>query len=603
MGALRQHPGTRGPLERFAAPWRIASLICWIACFVLACGRETPHLLTLSNIDPPAAEAGDDWTLNGEGFVERAAARVVFTGETTRAGFDPEAVSYSVETPALSQNALQLKLDTPLVDALLGADAAVRHATFRGSVSVAFAPRTPGAPPVMGVLKDVVLDVFRGDPSPGPEDASSRLVRRFGWQLEPSPQGEMCVRSLGESAEPSPLLVGDCILRFGSLNVFGVADLAPIAFAKRIGLLIRRDGAMAPLQVELDVAGLQAPNPSLWRWALGSVGILALVLLVCATPLGTALAIVEAGVRGRSGRSRSRGAAHGRHWGLAPFLVVSVAFGASHVGLLPAVRDFDVLLVYCAALPLLWLAGLVRGGGTSRWALTPGLKALFGSLAHSLGSALALCIPVLHNASLSLAQGSTPRTSTSFAAFDLGFFGFASPGAYLGAVTLLLCALSVLLTAECSERTPPAGARLRAHIARTLSETHCWALLGLFIALYAGGWHLPFAGVSATPGRELAVFQVKFSIAYLLFVALRLRVPALSEPSLRPIQWRWFLPLGLVAACMHLVWVAGQWPDWLQSATAIVLCAGSAALLTLTLMRLARTPRAEVAAAAVNPWL
>src|SRR6187399_2166226 len=71
MGALRQHPSTRrSPLERFAASWRIASWVCWVACFFLACGRETPHLLTLSSIEPPAAEAGDDWTLNGEGFVE-----------------------------------------------------------------------------------------------------------------------------------------------------------------------------------------------------------------------------------------------------------------------------------------------------------------------------------------------------------------------------------------------------------------------------------------------------------------------------------------------------------------------------------------------------
>jgi NADH dehydrogenase len=593
MGAPSSHRLHTPPCR---AAWLRCTLLACILVLLQGCGRDAPNLLTLGGIEPPAVEAGDEWTLTGEGFVERAVARVVFAGSVSRAGFASQTESISAETVTVSQGALQLELDAPLVDAFLGSDLAVRHATFRGTVSVAFAPRTPGAPPVMGVLNDVVLDVFRGDPTPGPDEASSRLVRRFGWQLEPNADGEMCVTGLSEPREPGPLVVGDCALRFGELNVFGVADLAPMAFADSARLLIRRDGALGPQLVELDVSGLQEPQPELWRWALGLVGIVVLVLLACTTPLGTALAVVESSLRAR-GRRRRTGHHLERRLGFAPFLVVSVAFGAAHMGLFRGATDYDVLLVYCGALPLLWLSGLVHGSD-GRWTLGGALETLVGNAALSVSSALAVCIPVLHHASLSLNQASLLQGAS-----PLGFFGFSSPGAYLAGAALLLCALLVLLTGHVPGRAQGAAVRLRAHIARALTETHCWALLGLFVILYAGGWQVPGEWRSQNPWRELAAFQLKFSLAYLLFTALRVRVPTMTGAMLRPVYWRWLLPLGATGAVCHLVWVAGQWPDWLQSATAVILCTGSITLLALAIPRLYRPARSEPAVAAINPWL
>jgi NADH dehydrogenase len=572
----------------------------WLLALTLllaGCGRATPHLLTLKGLEPLTVEQGDDWTLTGDGFVERATAHLVFAGKVSRVGQETTTVSISAETVARAQGTLQLGVDDALVTQFLGPDEAVRHATFRGSLSVAFAPRNAGAPPVMGVLDEVVIDLFRGDPTPNPEEASARLVQRFGWQLAPNPDGEMCVKALREGGEPGPLVVGDCALRFGDVNVFGVQDFAPIAFAHHMPLVIRRDGALAPQRVELDVSDLQPPNPGLWRWALGLVGILVLIVLACTTPLATALAVIENGMRSRFRASRARPERQARHWGLAPFLVVSLAFGAAHTGLLRQVRDFDLLLVYCGALPLLWLAQLVRGEG-ERWSLRHGLGAMFGSSALCASSALALCIPVLHNASLSLRQASLLQGPS-----PLGFFGFSSPGAYLGAIALLLSALLVLLTGQTPARGTSPSARLRGHIARTLAETHSFALLGLFIVLFAGGWQLPDAWRGPSPWRELTVFQLKLSFVYVLLVSVRLRVPALSEALLRPIYWRWLLPLAVVGAVSHLVWVAGQWPVWLHSATAIALSLGTLGLLALTLGRLYRPARPEPAVATVNPWL
>lgn len=569
-------------------------LLVLLGLVLAGCASDTPRLLSVTQVTPNAVEVGDEWAIAGEGFVERAPASIVFEGSISRPGLEPAKVTVETSAHATSQSVLTIPLNAALVSAFLGSND-VRHATFRGSVSVAFAPRLAGAPPITGVLESVVLDVFRGDPTPLPDSPSLKLIARFGWQLEPNAEGEMCIQSVNPSATPSPLVMGDCVLRFGELNVFGLQDFAVPAFVHELPVTIKRDGTLEPRVVSLGIEGLQAPEPERWRWALAFVAITAIVVLGCKSPLSAAFALLEAKLGRRSKHRRARGQ---RHFGFGSFLLVSTAFAACRVGLLKSGRDFDVLLLYGGSLPLLWLGSVVSVGSERRWSFGSMFSSLLANSALTLTTAAALGMAVLNNASLSLSDASLAQ-----GAGPLRYLIFSSPGAYLTGLALLSSAALVLVG---EARTPraqsSAGTRLRVHLGRALWEAHAWIVLGLFVALYAGGWQWPSAWHAATPLKELGVFQLKFSVLYLSFVWLRFSLGPITRIGIQPVFLRWTLPLATAGAVLHLFWSASEWPSWLSAATTLALASGTSLLVLLLVLRL-RGERNEAALASVNPWL
>src|SRR5690606_8272568 len=92
---------------------------------------------------------------------ERSAGLAVFEGTVHRVGAPAEQVRATIATTPQSRQLTEAEISPEFVEQMLGEDPSTDHATFRGTVRTSFSPLTAGAPPISGVMQDLVLDVFR----------------------------------------------------------------------------------------------------------------------------------------------------------------------------------------------------------------------------------------------------------------------------------------------------------------------------------------------------------------------------------------------------------------------------------------------------------
>jgi hypothetical protein len=586
----------------------------------IACAPAAPQLLEVDEVHPVAVERHDELVVSGDGFSEHAEAQVVFAGTAHRAGVGPKDVAISSRAVVDSRHSLRVAMTDELVAEFLGGEA--RHATFRGEISVAFAPRTPGAPPVSGRLSDAVLDLFEvtGE-GPGadaraatglvadaplvPTDPdAARLAEQYGWQLTRNASGSMCVRGLTDGAAPGPVAAEDCFERFADVNVYAADDLVPTPSLREAEVLVRRPGFVEPIALRVDVAGIKPRNPGAWMWALVGVAILASLLLLGRTPLATGLALVESKLgralqdptRSASGSARAAPSLLG---GLLPFLAASTLFAGSGLGLPGSLSEFDLLLVFCSAAVLLGLAQFLGGGlGRRSWSIGRAILSVLRGTAVHLTVLLALTAAVMQHASLSLTE-----TASGQGGLPWNYTLFRSLGSYLAGAALL-CTIALLGLVRFGRTRPSQAGRLR--LTRVLVDTYIWSLSGLFVAVYLGGWEVPPALMKMTGSLatlKLLCFQLKLTSLFALVSWLRQVLPQIDERTLTPVFRRWLLPLTALGAVLDLVWASGSWPDWLQSASTAALLSGSVLLLGGLTARLAIGRNAAPTTVSVNPWL
>ena len=607
--------------------------LCWLALLaaLLGCsgGDAGQNLLSVQNFGPRHVDVGDRVELVGAGFPEGKTATVTFRGELRRPGATPRDVRIVATAAASSPDKVSITLDPKLQSEFCGRGDAAQHTTFHGDVTVAFAPRRAGAPPVTGVLHDVLLDVEAPAPSHRialERDAETRRALGFlGLSLAPEPSSDRlridAIRR-ASPAERAGLLASDTLLSVDGVSVYAPADAVP-ARSKRFSRIVVRRGRLAqPLEHRVDVAGFHSAAPIELIPAAIALGIPTLLLLVLRSRLGLALRFLSRllGLRLRARRASSErwrpraileqqvSLPEARALPYLVFLTVSAAFTVIAFGQHLVGPDLDLGLACVAATTALLSLTLVGGGlsGGARFSLTAGFASAWATLAHQLPVILAVLSSVLARGSFGLrdavsAQGGWPWQ----------WRAFESPAA-LVALTLALIALV--------PSAPRTGPRWHQNALAVAEWGQLLVLCGVVACLFLGGWNVPLWGAleaSRPWGRAAgaALLQLKYWGLVSAVLFLRWLVPGVDTRSTARWCWRWAVPVSVVSFGLTLLW--SQWPQTetvreLEREIPWVLLGTVLALSGLFVLRirsgLRRRPdagasRPAQALAAVNPWL
>ncbi len=618
------------------------------------CSRRPalPNLLDVTEVSPSRVEVGDRVEVLGAGFPEGKAATLTFRGTVYRPGraamSDVEIVAPATST---SQNRIALTFTDELEARMAGKGDEAGHATFRGDVVAAFAPRVAGAPPVTGTVTNVVIDL------PGPnvpaETAAERAKEgaRFlafvgAVPAESSPPDGLAIAEVtpGSRAEAAGVMPGDVLVEFDGVTVGSVSDVVPSGAQRFSEVAVRRGQPPETSRRRLDVQGFRAQPPEALLPAVVGVGFVVGLVLLFMGPLGSAVGFLQHRVvmRLESAKSRQRGLRGLGAWVLAGlrgtldaeiaagggasplarvvpyllFVAVSGAFAVLPLGHPIVAFDLDLLLLFGGAVALRLLFGLVLGGWRAggRWSLFGGLSAALQTLLLQVPAMAAIAAVLLATGSARLddlvrAQGGSP--------WDWNVFR--SPALFVAC--FLLVSSLVSESSRVSLVLPEAddtGGRAEASHARTryfglVAEwTNVFVVSGIAVVLFLGGWQLP--GVSllehaATPWMRVAgavVLQVKCWGLVLALLVTRWALPTLRPGQLLGVVSRWFLPLSALSVAGALLWRRGlAGAAWLgaQSVLSYVLFAVTVAGVALFVGRIVVDLRSRRVHAHVSPWL
>jgi hypothetical protein len=293
-----------------------------LTALVIGCSSPSsgPGLLQLTELSAREVGRGDRLEITGAGFPEGRVARLTFRGDVFRPGrLAAHDVEVSIPANTATPHVLEATISEELVSAFCGRDDGA-HATFRGDITAAFAPRKSGAPPVAGSLQGVVLDI---EPSHETEDNRALAVRegeRFatflGVSIGADGSGPLRIQKLepqGRGAEVG-LAAGDVLEELSGVRLSDISDFVPPPRARTARIALHRGGVSEGAVMAVDVAEFKPGTLSDLTPALALVGSALLALLLALSPLGRfstwlALAI--------SSRSRGRGLkprAHRAHW-------------------------------------------------------------------------------------------------------------------------------------------------------------------------------------------------------------------------------------------------------------------------------------------------
>src|SRR6187551_1240944 len=197
-----------------AALFALTALLLGLGCSSQSSG---PGLLQLTELSAREVGRGDKLEITGAGFPEGRVARLTFRGDVFRPGrLAAHDIEVSIPANTATPHVLEATIPEELVSAFCGRDDGA-HATFRGDVTAAFAPRKSGAPPVAGSLQGIVLDV---EPSHESEDdrtlalhEGQRFATFLGLTLSADGTGPLRIQKLdahGRGAEMG-LAAGDVL--------------------------------------------------------------------------------------------------------------------------------------------------------------------------------------------------------------------------------------------------------------------------------------------------------------------------------------------------------------------------------------------------------
>jgi hypothetical protein len=574
-----------------------------------SCQRAIPPLIDVHDLSPSDFEPHDRLTIRGEGFPESAAARITFEGSVRRNGEAPDG-NFQLQTTGRSDGSstIEFSLDDELAALLVGDSRRTRHATFTGQLTVAFAPRVPGAPPIVG-SKRVSFDVYPGLPG-ADEDAEVKPLATFlGGELTAlgAGKGLRVGELVGEGRlATAGIRTGDVILQGDGLNTRRLADLKPYPGQSEAWLTVERPGLQEPLGVSVDVSGFAPQTAGRWLWGLGLLAAVAAGILTSKSPLARWIALLTAArQRDRPRPLTPRLAIEPRRApstpdGFGVFLGVSALFAVVGVRAAPWLKDFELLLgALCAT--CFWLLGrlLIAGNRGRRWSLATGLGGALSGLVSPAILLACLATVVLQTNSLSLTVTQPPDD------VPLLF----TPGGYLSCLTIVgLMVVAALSGSPTPSRAgvtrllgPPSAKR---EPYRALQQVYCLMLGGMVIALFLGGWNVPaWMSQGSTLTLGALVFQAKLATLYALLSLLSQRIQPMLPRYLSGAYFRYLLPGGLLSVVITPVWQAPAWPDWLRQSAALGLMALTGMIAFWVVYRLVLARRRGVQTVAVNPWM
>ena len=104
-----------------------------------------------------------------------------------------------------------------------------------------------------------------------------------------------------------------------------------------------------------------------------------------------------------------------------------------------------------------------------------------------------------------------------------------------------------------------------------------FAVTGLAVTLFLGGWHAPFRWLEWVP--SWLWFAAKFGALIFLFIWVRATLPRLRLDQLLNFSWRFLVPLSLINLLVAAAWYwTGAWKSIAAPPVRWLLCAALIAL-------------------------
>jgi len=515
------------------------SLTLAAAMLLSGCLAEPPPTtLDVSDVQPREVDIGDRLEIRGGGFPLRKPAKIVFRGHVHRPGIPAEAIQTTIEVESRSEGRLEIPVDESFAQRLT-ARGDSDHATFRGEVSVSFAPSEAGAAPLAGKATAVVLDVRapRSKKARGNDEAARPSLDLLGLELSrdvPASGGVVvsAVRA-GSPASGAGVLPGDVIIDFDGVRVSSPADLIPSGDLSA-SIAVRREGSgeLRTIAIPLDGVARRVPRGMIEGASLLAAVSLLLVLSMRRAPAPLAILERRVATRVRALRERpgapvssatralTSALAGETSLGLSPGSVLFTLGCAGVALVLPLLSpDLDVVTLAMAAFTASAAIALVDGGIAARVARP-----------HVAG-ALAIVTAVVTTGSFRVAdllraQGALPWE----------WLAFRSPAA-LASTTVWAVAAATL-----APRT------------RTSERAATYVTAALVAIFFLGGFRAPGVRVIEHEGWSLAaigafVFVVKSWCALAAIEVVRALLPlARSVPAAR----RVWIACALVAPAVAL---------------------------------------------------
>jgi hypothetical protein len=604
--------------------WLLALVALTAGC---AAPDSGPGLLQLTELSVREVGRGDTLEIVGAGFPEGRVARLTFRGDVFRPG---RAAQHGVEASIAARTAtphlLEANVSEELVTAFCGRDDGA-HATFRGDVTAAFAPRKSGAPPVAGSLQGIVLDI---EPSRETDDdralalaEGERFARFLGVTLSADGSGPLRVQKVdaeGRGAEVG-LAAGDVIEELSGVRIGAVSDFVPPPRARTARIGLHRGGISEAALVAVDVAEFKPGTLSDLTPAMALVGSAILALLLALSPLGrfsTWLALTVAK------RSRGRELAPQSRWlivtrglsgalpdGAAAYLGVALAsslLALSALGVPLIARELDLPILLLAASSALCVAGFLsqlsaRGALDAKAAAKRGLWVLLAQLPI----VSALLVSVMSVGSL---------RADDFSSAQLGmpwrFLAFSSPAHFM-ALLLGIFALvpEATLASQASSGLVPRAIK-RWPALPAVEWAHLVVMAGLLSIVLLGGFAVPWLSeldrVSSASRMALgaALLVLKTFGLVLVVAALRWALGRVSVEQCRTALLRVGLPAALALPIAAELWLLGAQGLVLSAYRGVIALALFVALTLgcgLVARRLGQSVRLQRGEPSVNPWL
>lgn len=498
---------------------RCLSSFLWFAVFAVfclaACGTEgVPPLIEVRDISPRQVEVGDRIEVTGSGFPQGRMARVAFRGTLYRPGQSPaEGIRIETEGTVISNDRIEVPVSEVLEERFCGFGDRAVHATLSGEVEVAFSSRTPGAPPLVGVLTGMTLDVMPASVRASIHEARSSEGSRVLAFLGITP-GTPSARGIpveqvapGSNAELAGFENGDQIVAVDGARVRELADIAPVSARSTRIAVMHPDSAVEEMK-SLSMAGYASERiPAEFVPAFLVVGLALAVLLFLVFPNPTIALSLELRVSRllRAQRDRAIGAVlFGRNAARIVSALMTVLLGTFALGPHVVSVDLDVAILVIATVATLfvgrtgaWQQGWIRAAAD---AVLLGLV-LVGSVAGVLVYSGALRLSEIVRG-----QGGAPWEFAALRHPAPALFAFV----YVGVLIVLL------RPRETSALLAQARVETTSEVKRRPGELRdrCGLLVAssLGTALFFGGWQVPFVVASRSLPFLLAgalIFIVK----------------------------------------------------------------------------------------------
>ena len=603
-----------------------------LTALVLGCSSPNsgPGLLQLTELSAREVGRGDKLEITGAGFPEGRVARLTFRGDVFRPGRSAaHDIEVSIPANTATPHVLEATIPEELVSAFCGHDDGA-HATFRGDITAAFAPRKSGAPPVAGSLQGVVLDI---EPSHETEDNRALAVKegeRFaaflGVSISADGAGPLRIQKLepeGRGAEVG-LAAGDVLEELSGVRLSDISDFVPPPRARAARIGLHRGSVSEGAVMAVDVAEFKPGTLSDLTPALALVGSALLALLLALSPLGrfsTWLALaVSARSRGRSSQARvprehwaavARGLSGALPDSAAAYFGVALASSLLALGALsvPLVaRELDLPILLLAAASALMVAGFLSQL-TQRGKLAPlaALRRALWVFVAQIPLTSALLVGVVSVGSL---------RADDFASAQAGmpwrFLAFASPLHFMALLLGIFALVPEGALASSASSSLPRPPTKRWPALPAVEWAHLVVCAGLLSIMLLGGFAVPWlseldrTGGAARMAIGAVLLVIKTFGIVLIVATLRWALGRVSVEQCRGALLRVGLPAALalpVAAKLWTIGAEGLVLSAYRGVIALALFVATALTCVLVARRLGQNLRLHRGEPSINPWL